>query len=73
VWTSARCYTDKSAPVLRGTSMPSVLIFVVSCLVLLVDVVFITATTEFNLLIVIPAVLSATYLAYSVAHGTILP
>ena len=53
--------------------MPGVLIFVVSCLVLLVDVVFITATTEFNLLIAIPAVLSATYLAYSVAHATILP
>ena len=29
------------------------------CLVLLVDIVFITAATEFNLLIVIPAALSA--------------
>jgi hypothetical protein len=52
--------------------MPGVPIFVVSCLVLLVDVIFITVATEFNLLIVIPAVLSATYLAYSVAHATIL-
>jgi hypothetical protein len=41
--------------------------------VLLVDVVFITAATEFNLLIAIPAALSATYLAYSVAHAMILP
>jgi hypothetical protein len=41
--------------------------------VLLVDFVFIAAATEFNLFIVILAALSATYLAYSIAHTTILP
>jgi hypothetical protein len=53
--------------------MTSVVIFAASCLLLLADVVFISVVTEFNLLIVIPATLSAAYLAYSVAHATVLP
>jgi hypothetical protein len=53
--------------------MTGVLIFAAACFVLLVDVVFIAVATEFNLPIVIPATLSAAYLAYSVAHATVLP
>ncbi|MGZ5028930.1 MAG: hypothetical protein ACXV9T_17250 [Methylobacter sp.] len=53
--------------------MTGALIFAASCLVLLADVVFIMVATEFNLFIVIPASLSAAYLAYSVAHATVLP
>ncbi len=53
--------------------MTSVVIFAASCLFLLADVVFISVATEFNLLIIIPATLSAAYLAYSVALATVLP
>lgn len=50
-----------------------VLIFAASCLVLFADVVFIAVATKFNLLIVIPSVLSAAFLAVCVAYRTVLP
>jgi len=49
-----------------------VLIFVASCVCLLALVSFITIATSANLLIVLPAVASAAYLAFLVAHWTIL-
>ena len=50
-----------------------VLIFATSCVALLAIVTFIVVATRFNLLIVIPAILSAAYLALSAAYATILP
>jgi hypothetical protein len=49
-----------------------VLIFVALCVCLLALVSFITVATGANLLIVLPAVASAAYLAFLVAHWTIL-
>ena len=40
---------------------------------MLAIVAFVVVATQFNLLIVIPAILSAAYLAFWVAHATILP
>jgi hypothetical protein len=54
------------------TRLIKVLIFAASCLCLLALVSFITVATHANLLIVIPAVASAAYLAFSTAHWTIL-
>lgn len=50
-----------------------VLIFATSCVALLAIVTLIVVATRFNLLIVIPAILSAAYLAFSAAYATILP
>ena len=49
------------------------LIFATLCLVLLADVIFIAIATKFNLLIVVPVVLSAAFLALFVAYRTVLP
>ena len=46
------------------------LIFVASCLCLLALVVFITVATHANFLVVLPALLSAVYLAYAAAYWT---
>jgi len=50
-----------------------VLILATSCVALLAIVTFIVVATRFNLLIVIPAILSAAYLASSATYATILP
>lgn len=55
--------------------MPKVIkfvIFIVCTMALLADVAFIILATQFNLLIVLPSVLSAAYLSYAAAHLTIL-
>ncbi|MFZ0064821.1 MAG: hypothetical protein WAK90_01505 [Pseudolabrys sp.] len=55
--------------------MPKVIkfvIFIVCTMALLADVAFIILATQFNLLIVLPSVLSAAYLCYAAAHLTIL-
>ena len=49
-----------------------VLIFAASCLCLLALVSFITVATHANLIIVLLAVASAAYLAFSIAYWTIL-
>lgn len=46
------------------------LIFVASCLCLLALVTFIIVATHANLLIVLPAIMSAVYLAYAAAYLT---
>ena len=48
------------------------LFFAAACLILLADVVFIAVATKFNLLIVIPSVLSAAFLAAYAAYRTVL-
>ena len=48
------------------------LLFMLASAALLADVVFIFWATKLNLLIVVPAVLSACYLSYVAAHYTIL-
>jgi hypothetical protein len=57
----------------RMSKVTRVLIFTTSCAALLAIVAFIVVATQFNLFIVIPAISSATYLAFWVAHATILP
>lgn len=47
-------------------------IFAASCLCLLALLSFITVATHAKLIIVLPAVASAAYLVFSVAHWTIL-
>jgi hypothetical protein len=55
------------------SKLTRVLIFTTSCATLLALVAFIVVATWFNLLIVIPAILSASYLAFWVAYATLLP
>jgi hypothetical protein len=55
------------------SKLTRVLIFATSSAALLAMVTFIVVATRLNLLIAIPAILSAAYLAFSVAHATILP
>ena len=48
------------------------LIFWASCVFLLADAVFIGWATQLDLLVAVPAALSAVYLMYVAAHFTIL-
>ena len=60
---------------MQNNKMPKIakfLIFIVSCMVILGDVVFIAWGSGFDLLIVVPAALAAGYLVYAVASWTIL-
>jgi Flp pilus assembly protein TadB len=58
---------------MQNSKMPNiakVVIFIASCIALLVDVAFIAWATR-NPLIVVPVALAAAYLAYAAAHWTI--
>jgi len=60
---------------LQNNKMPKVIkfvIFIACSMALLADVAFIIWGTQFNLLIVLPSVLSAAYLSYAAACLTIL-
>ena len=46
------------------------IVFATLCLMLLADVAFIIVATQFNVMIVVPAILSAAYLVFWAASAT---
>jgi len=60
------------AEVSRMPNLAKTSFFIVICVVLLVDVIFVGWATRLNFLIFVPVVLSAGYLCYFAAYHTIL-